>query len=91
MKCEFCSWSQKPDNMPAVKTHVESHHKGMDPLVVWRNGEFVVAKKVTKKETLFDVGVVHYEPAPAPEVFVPSDGLTNPVEVAIVDTASLKD
>lgn len=90
MKCEYCSWSQTPELLPSVKTHVETSHPGLYPSVVWRKGEFVVAKKAKKSEAVYDAQIVHHEPAPLPEIVVPTSGLINPVEVQIISLSEDK-
>jgi hypothetical protein len=80
MKCEYCSWSAKPDLLPSVTAHIESSHKDLYPIVVWRKGEFVVTKKKKKNEAEFDVNVVHLDPAPFPEVFTSSGEIVSSEE-----------
>jgi hypothetical protein len=68
MLCEYCSWSEKPDVLKKIKSHVETHHVGLYPKIVWRKGQFVIPLKPKKNEAVYDANIVHHEPAPFPEV-----------------------
>lgn len=64
MKC-ICDFSQKPDNLVALKAHVEDcivfgplREYPHNPVVVWRNGEFTVVTEAEKNERTFEVEFV---------------------------------
>lgn len=61
MKCVIeCGYQQKPDNLEVLSKHLEqclisgacsTLEKG--PYVIWKDGEFSVVSKVTKKDRIF--------------------------------------
>lgn len=68
MKC-LCGFSQMPNNTVILGKHmqdcmVSGPLKGLipDPVVVWRNGEFVVVKNAEEGENIVDVPVVRPRP-----------------------------
>ena len=69
MKCiPSCGYSEKPDNLKRLTRHLEDclstgacSRLPKDPFVIWKDGEFTVATKKTKKDRVFDVVLVKKE------------------------------
>lgn len=69
MKCiPECGYKEKPDNLPRLTRHLgECLDHGAckklekDPAVIWKDGEFTVVKKTTKKDRVFEVKVIKKE------------------------------
>ena len=64
MKC-LCGFKQKPDNVLALKSHMEKCSEtgrilssGAKPFVIWKDQEFTVVTNVAKGETAMDIGFV---------------------------------
>jgi hypothetical protein len=64
MKC-LCGFNQKPENIVALKRHVEDcMTTGMlqdtttNPIVVWRNRQFMVVTELQHDEVGIDAGIV---------------------------------
>ena len=65
MKCiPSCGYSEKPDNLTKLTRHLEDclDHGACsklkkDPFIVWKDGEFTVSPKVTKKDRVFEVSL----------------------------------
>lgn len=63
MKCiPSCGYSEKPDNLNRLVRHLEdclstgaSKRLKKDPYIIWKDGEFTVSEKKTKKDRVFDV------------------------------------
>lgn len=61
MKClNECGYQQKPDNLTVLTKHLEQclssgACKGLEngPFVIWKDDEFSVVDKVTKKDKIF--------------------------------------
>jgi hypothetical protein len=61
MKCLIeCGYEQKPDNLEVLTKHLQQcvtsgacSSLETAPYVIWKNGEFSVVTKVTKKDTIF--------------------------------------
>ena len=67
MKCSFCTYDYKPDNFPLLKAHAEKDILegvtfGVIPVVVWRDGEFVLVEKLEDGEKAFDIDIVDPRP-----------------------------
>jgi hypothetical protein len=66
MKClPECGFAQKPDNLPRLTRHLEEclfdgacSSLKTDPFIIWKDGEFTVSKKKTKKDRVFEVTLV---------------------------------
>ena len=69
MRCiEACGYNTKPDNLNLLKAHLEEClAKGAcktlkkNPSVVWKDGEFVVVEKTTKKDRVFPIELAKRE------------------------------
>jgi len=91
MKCiEDCGYRAKPDNLDILKSHLEeclrsgaSRGLKKDPVIIWKDGEFTVAEKATKKDRVFDVQLTKKEPVKLTEDLIkkPSDYITEPTAV----------
>jgi hypothetical protein len=45
MKCEFCTWDERPESIPALTRHLNGNHWGLEEyLIVWRSGELILAR-----------------------------------------------
>jgi hypothetical protein len=63
MKClDSCGFNQKPDNIVVLKQHLIDcsttgaiSHLPEKPQITWKDGEFVVVQKTTKKDRVFDI------------------------------------
>jgi hypothetical protein len=67
MKCSFCSYNHKPDNPQFLKAHaeldiLEGKTGGVVPVVVWRDGEFLLVSKENDGETVYSIGLVDPRP-----------------------------
>ena len=66
MKCiDGCSYRVMPNNLPALKAHVEDcldsgpcKDLKNEPEIIWQDGEFTVVAKSKKKDTTFKVDYV---------------------------------
>ena len=100
MKClEDCGYRAKPDNLDILKAHLEeclrsgaSRRLKKDPLIIWKDGEFTVAEKATKKDRVFDVQLIKKEPIKLTEDMIktPSDYITEPTDVNQESLSSAK-
>jgi len=91
MKCiEDCGYKSKPDNLDVLKSHLEeclrsgaSRRLKKDPVIIWKDGEFTVAEKATKKDRVFNVELVKKEPIQLTDDMIkkPSDYITEPTGV----------
>lgn len=57
MKCEFCTWDERPESIPALTRHLNGNHWGLeDYWIVWRKGELVLTreKETSDVELKFD-------------------------------------
>jgi hypothetical protein len=71
MKCSFCTYEHKPDNLSLLKSHAEADilegtTRGIIPVVVWRDGEFFLVEKAEDKEPAFGIGIT--DPSSVEEV-----------------------
>lgn len=64
MKC-LCDFNQKPENIVALRRHVEDcmttgilQQVTPDPMVVWRNRQFMVVTELQENEVAIDSGIV---------------------------------
>ena len=67
MKCSFCTYDHKPENPFILKAHaeqdiLEGKTQGMIPLVVWRDGGFVLVREAEADERIYDIGIVDSRP-----------------------------
>lgn len=71
MRCDFCKWMEKPENVPSMARHIESFHAEIipDQKVIWADGELVLAKSVEEDDKLIEVYVKNPKnpSLPAPE------------------------
>jgi len=63
MKCSFCTYNHKPENPFILKAHAEQDilwgkTRGIIPVVVWRDGGFVLVESAEEGEQLYDIGIV---------------------------------
>lgn len=70
MRCNFCSYSHKPDNPQLLRAHaeldiIEGKTRDIIPVVVWREGEFWLVEKAADGETVFPIGII--DPRPVEE------------------------
>jgi hypothetical protein len=69
MRCiDECGYKQKPDNLEILTRHIEEclaygacQRLTKDPFVIWKDGEFAVVKKVTKKDKIFPITLIKKE------------------------------
>lgn len=69
MKCiDGCGYQQKPDNLNSLVRHIEEcltegvcQRLKKDPFVIWKDGEFSVVEKVTKKDRVFSINLIKKE------------------------------
>jgi hypothetical protein len=66
MKCiPECGFAQKPDNLPKLTRHLEDclftgpcSTLKTEPFIIWKDGEFTISKKKTKKDMVFEVNLI---------------------------------
>ena len=67
MKCTFCTYDYTPDNFPMLKAHAEKDilegiTRGIIPVVVWRDGTFILVKEAESNDRVFDIDIVDPRP-----------------------------
>ena len=67
MKCSFCTYDHKPENPFILKAHaeqdiLEGRTQGEIPVVVWRDGGFVLVREADVDERVYDIGIVDSRP-----------------------------
>lgn len=67
MKCSFCTYDHKPENPFILKAHaeqdiLEGKTRGIIPVVVWRDGAFVLVEAAEDGEQLYDIGIIDSRP-----------------------------
>ena len=58
MKCDFCTWDTRPDNIQPLKGHVKADHPELEHeefFVVWRDGGLLVARAKKKNDIVIHV------------------------------------
>jgi hypothetical protein len=71
MKCSFCTYDQKPDSLFLLKAHaeediLEGKTRGVIPVAVWRDGEFLIVEEAKDDERVYEIGII--DPRPVEEV-----------------------
>ena len=69
MKCiPECGFNEKPDNITKLTRHLEEcldsgpcSKLKKEPFVIWKDGEFTVSQKKTKKDMSFEIDLVRKE------------------------------
>jgi hypothetical protein len=87
MKCiDGCGYNQKPDNLDTLARHIEEclvdgvcQKLKKDPYVVWKDGEFSVVEKVTKKDKIFPITLIKKE-----AIELTEDMIKTPADIAEV-------
>jgi hypothetical protein len=73
MKCSFCTYSQKPESLYLLKLHAEQDifegaTRGVIPVAVWRDGEFLLVEKAKEDEQVYEIGIVDPRPVEEPDL-----------------------
>ena len=69
MRCSFCNYDHKPENPFILKAHAEQEimegkTRGIIPVVVWKDGGFLLVEAAEEGERTFDIGIVDSRPKP---------------------------
>lgn len=67
MKCSFCTYDYKPENVSILKEHaekdiIEGITRGVVPVVVWRDNMFILVEKAEDGEQTYEIGIVDHRP-----------------------------
>jgi len=69
VKCDFCSWQERPESLPQLTRHLNGNHWGLTSYeVVWRSGEIVLARDVETGDTVLSFDRPKFIVPPEPEV-----------------------
>jgi hypothetical protein len=84
MKCSFCTYDHQPANPILLKAHAETcilegNTGGIIPVVVWRDGSFILVREAGEEEQTYDFGIVDSRP-PEEEVIASETVYEEPLE-----------
>jgi ClpP class serine protease len=73
MRCSFCTYGQKPENLFLLKAHAEQeifegNTRGIIPVVVWKDGEFYLVEKAKDGEQVYEIGIIDPRPKEEPDL-----------------------
>lgn len=69
MKCEFCTWIERPESLVHLKRHLVGNHWGLkNYYVVWRQGELVLAAEELGGDIDINFKKPEFVDPPTPEV-----------------------
>jgi hypothetical protein len=79
MKCSFCTFNHTPETLPLLKMHahecmVEGRTNGLTPVVVWREGSFVLVAEAEEGEQVY--ATIDPLPEPAEPAYVEEEAET---------------
>ncbi len=73
MRCSFCTYGQKPENLFLLRAHAEQeifeeNTRGSIPVVVWRDSEFYLVEKAKDGEQVYEIGIIDPRPKEEPDL-----------------------
>ena len=73
MRCSFCTYGQKPENLSLLRAHAEQeifeeNTRGSIPVVVWRDSEFYLVEKAKDGEQVYEIGIIDPRPKKEPDL-----------------------